>query len=342
MKAKRLREVRELLDSDAFKSWFQIYQSQRCELREQRERRGDLLGQVRMFAFRVEYLQQAGDDTVMESGACEDRSAQAAAELAHIENESFESLSSFETQRQKTTDLWSDLSGTESFLEENRQRASDIRMKLEAGHPGAAQDRERLAAELKSLDEQVRSGGEAVAAARERLAQEEKRRDTLWREVETSWLESFRALMAKSEYAYRSRQVRSEAERLFERVQKERLKIKELEDEARITEKRLSDLEREHQELLARGRSSFDCVLVGEFLYWPSEGDFKSAFCVPLIDERDHLNIQVSALQVYHIERGKGLDLIEPVSDETEDGEDPRLESFFGDRPANVNLAEGA
>ena len=49
------------------------------------------------------------------------------------------------------------------------------------------------------------------------------------------------------------------------------------------------------------------------------------AFCVPLIDEDFHFNIQLSALHIYQVERARGLDFIEPVvGEDVRVREDPR------------------
>ena len=98
---------------------------------------------------------------------------------------------------------------------------------------------------------------------------------------------------------------------------------------------RIADLEREYDALLAEGRRSFDSTLINEFLYWPHADDVKAALAVPLIDERNHFNIQVAALQVYRLERSRGLEFFEPVLDDgesqsdTQGQDDPRLETFF-------------
>jgi hypothetical protein len=86
---------------------------------------------------------------------------------------------------------------------------------------------------------------------------------------------------------------------------------------------------------LDHARKTFDCTVVDEFLFWPHVDDVQAALCVPLVDEQSHFNIQIKALKVYQIERDKGLDFIEPVTEEDLGDEDPRLESFFNEgRPA--------
>jgi hypothetical protein len=101
-----------------------------------------------------------------------------------------------------------------------------------------------------------------------------------------------------------------------------------------VENERLRD-ERLRDELLSEGEERFECVAIAEFLYWPHHDDMRAALCVPLVDALAHLNIQVFKLQIYRIERAKGLRFIEPLPIEgsKEDEDAARLESFFAGRP---------
>ncbi|MEZ4272882.1 MAG: hypothetical protein R3C68_16050 [Myxococcota bacterium] len=330
MKAKRLRDVRDFIQSEVFTSWFMKFSGLRRELTTLRERAADLQVQARMLAFRVEYLQQLGDDTVMQAGESEEWALQSEAEFGQIENDSFQALSSFETKRQEASDRWAALGGAEKALEDLRQRLGEARAKLESKST-QAQERERLQGEVKSLEAHIVDAGRTAQEARKQLEEAESTRDRIWLSVEETWSDAFRARMASAEYTYQSRRVRREAEQLFTRVHNEKQRIDEVNEEARRAEQRLQDVESSLQELLDEARESFDGVLVSEFMYWPIEDDVQAAFCVPLIDERNLLNIQVNALQVYRVGRERGLSLIEPVAQDVDSSDDPRLGAFFSE-----------
>ena len=103
----------------------------------------------------------------------------------------------------------------------------------------------------------------------------------------------------------------------------------------------LARLEGQLVQLLAQAEERFHCVAVSEFLYWPHEDDVRGALCVPLVGDMHHLNIQVAKLQIYSIERAKGLKYIEPLAqDVLDDVEDAvRLTRFFTDRPGGARAA---
>ena len=59
-------------------------------------------------------------------------------------------------------------------------------------------------------------------------------------------------------------------------------------------------------------------------------GNPNFSICVPLVEERNHLNIQVEPLVLYQVSQEKGLEFIEPIPKEELSLErDSRLDNFF-------------
>lgn len=337
MKARSASSVRELLGSAELSGWFRRYQDLRQAIEAARVRRGDLLGQAYMVRYRAELTQQDGDQRLFAGGECEDLAARSHAEAAEIENNSFESLSAYELQRQRAIDVLSECDGLEKLVEDERQVASDLRARLDAARksqtPEGRSEAQRLEMRLEEIELRVGEYARREREAALRRQREEARKQELWLDVEAAWSASFRASMARGEFAFEGRRVRAESEALFQRAAAERQRVAELEADAERVRRRVAELEEAYDGLLEEGRRAFDCVLINEFLYWPDADDVKAVLCVPLVDDLDQLNIQIHALQLYRLERGRGLEYVEPVPEHDpragDGGDDPRLAAFF-------------
>ncbi len=335
MKAKRLSEVQELLQSPELLAWHQRYNDLRHALDDARGRRNDLLVQAALARFKADFTTQMADDELLRAGDCEDRAAQAAADSAQIENSSFEMVSRFEMDRQLATDAWAEVDRVEQLLEESRRHTSDLKARADAGRkagtPEGALEAERAANRSRELEGQIAALAKSVEEARTRQRLAEEAKGAKWMEVESTWSSAFRANLARSEYAYQGRKVRIDVEKLFQGATDERRRVEELEGEATKSLETIHRLEADFEAHLDEARQHFDCALVREFFYWPNVDEVQLAWCVPLIDERNHLNIQIRALEVYVIERGRGLDFLEPVAETGRDKNegDPRLDRFF-------------
>lgn len=328
MKAKRIREIRDILESSAFQNWFQRYSDVQTAIRQTQERRQELLADANMVRFRADSTQRRADDKLFQAGEFENRSVEAEAEFAQIENDSFETLSAFEVQRQATTQSWMETSAAEKVLEDERQRSADLRAKLGASSSGELAEGD--AETLKSLDKRIEVLAREAQRAREKLEQEAARRDALWENVQAAWSQSFRANMARTEYLYRARRMRREAEQGFAFAEKEKQRADALEQQADASAEKLVELRQQFQDIVSEAEAQFGCALIEEFLYWARSDDVDAAICVPLIEDREHLNIQIAPLHLYQADRKQGLDFLEPVPDEVDSGEeDPRLEAFF-------------
>lgn len=317
MKTKKLSEIRELLESDDLHEWYERYK----DLREQIE------AAHRSYSDRLPHL-------IWRAGELEDASAHAHAQYVELD-ESFESLSAFEVQRQHTTDIWTELQGKEKALEDQRSAASELRTRIGAQAKGRRMtanltELERRKTTLSDLESAIERGAKEIESLQERFDVSAKEREAIWTEVEDQWSDAFRANMARAEHMYAAQRVRAEAAKMA--VGDVEATTESSDADQALTEK-IRGIEADLAEHIATGEKKLDCTLVREFLYWPQQDDVMAAACVPLIDERDHLNVQVTALNVYQIERAKGIEFLEPFPESDERGEDPRLESFFT-RPA--------
>jgi len=296
--------------------WYRRYNDMRVERQAVFDKRDELMVQIEMSRFRADFTYRLADEKLFKSGECEDRAQEANAEYAHIDNTSFEKLSSFEEQRQRVSEGWVSVDGIEQQVEFIRDEIGDQR------GSGAASNSSRQG-EIGDLERQAE-------AARSRLTEQVRRRDQLWDEVEQSWSQAFHANMARTEYLYHSRRERSGAEDLYSRAAAVRARVSRLNDELEATHARIDVLDAEIDAHIEKAREEFDCTLVEEFMFWPREDDVKMAICVPIVQEMDHLNVQVEPLKVYQVARSKGLEFVEPLPDEAGLGvEDERLEAFF-------------
>ena len=331
MKAKWVHEIESLVRSVEFSEWYQEFIELSNGLKKVKLAREDLLAQASMMNARADFGQQCADEKLFGAGECEDSGAAAHAEFAEIENSSFEALSAYEVQRQKASDTWMELDRYEASIEDMRQEASELIAKIDAAkNKDEGESPDELSAALERIEAAIEARSQDVEDVRQRYERDTQRKLDLWGEVEASWSKAFKANLGRSEYAYQSRRLRGEAEAQFVRAAQERNRVEELEVEARSLDGKITEYKEEIAMHMKEGRTRFECTVVEEFLYWPKQGEVRIVLCVPLVDDRDYLNIQVQALSIYQLDRAKGLDFIEPVAESSETtGEDPRLQAFF-------------
>jgi hypothetical protein len=332
MKAKWVHEIEGLVRSPEFGEWYQEFIELTNGFKKVKLAREDLLAQASMMHARADFGQQCADEKLFAAGECEDSGAAAHAEFAEIENNSFEALSAYEVQRQKASDTWMELDRHDASIEDMRQEASELIAGIEAGKKQGDGDSgsAALGDRLERIEAAIEARSQDVEEVRTRYDRDTQRKLDLWDEVEASWSRAFQANLGRSEYAYQSRRLRGEAEAQFVRAAQERKRVDELEVEAHQLDGKLVEYKDEIGMHIKEGRSRFECTIVEEFLYWPKQSEVRMVLCVPLVDDRDYLNIQVQALSIYQLDRAKGLDFIEPVAESTETaGEDPRLTAFF-------------
>lgn len=318
---KNVHDVRELIASKRFTDWFARYDTLYRNLQDLRHHDVDALVRA-----------------VLRAGEFEGEAASAEATYADLDS-SFEYLGEYERQRGIASDCWINLGRLEHLLAEHRQEASELRAELTASHKKADArshevERARLENELKTAETMVTELAAQVEEAEDLLDTETKRRDNLWRVVEEMWMKAFRANMARIEYDFLTTRTRAEVDVLAREHAVPQGDNGAQEDDLETVEKRTAEAEQELIEALEEADGAFECAAIAEFLYWPQEDDRRGAVCVPLVGDRDHLNVQVDKLQVYRIDRNKGLKSIEPLPEVVDSDDDGvRLLDFFSGRP---------
>lgn len=307
------RELQALLASESFREWADVH--------------GRLREKVR--AARVAELSVTGDPAVemmFRAGELDEQAAKFHAEYAAVENQSLEALAAYESQRMRATQHWMVWHAAEKRVEDARADVNEVSTEIEAEKKRGG-DVSRLKDRLDELEKQRDQLARLAAEAKQESDRQYAERLRLWELVEDSWHRSLRANLARSEYAYQARRCRSEAEALFAGTALEGT-LSEADATAAVEE-----AERAYFQHLGAGRDLFKCVLIEEFVFIPIADDSKWIWCVPLIEEPDELNVQLTRFGIYQIERGRALDYIEPVAVaelESADDDDPRLDAFFG------------
>jgi hypothetical protein len=328
IKAKKVQEILEILRSREFSDWYLRFET--------------------AFRDRAELWKQDPErvlHAVLRAGEYEDRAHEAEDTYSRLDT-SFEMLAAYEQQRVATSEAWEELGRAEYQLAEYRQRASELRAeaaaaKKDAQDPNAAARHARVEAELKVLDRLIEECAEQVAGKDRLFNEETEKREALWRSVEEAWLIAFRANMARIEYGYLGRRMRAMVEIWSRDSSFGREGAAEAAGRAEVIEAELARAEATLEDLLSKAAERFHCVAISEFLYWPQDDDVRGALCVPLVGDMTLLNMQVVKLQVYRVERAKGLSFIEPLAQESADDlEDAsRLDRFFADRPRGRDVA---
>ena len=308
MNAKTLEEVQSIVAEGGLQQWAEKYLALR--------QRADTLGEVQD-ELQVRLLLHAGE--------FEELAAEAEVAFQKLDAD-FESLSTYEIQRMHCTEMWVSLQKALSNLEDLRQSASEMRTSIEAHKKGSGAAAGNTENDLKNLESRVDQAGQTVDALRVRLEAAEAEKDRMWSQVQDTWSEALRANLAMVEYRYEARRLRTLADQLGE----------EADTPAPVADdEELRRLAGALDALIVEAEENFECMFLSSFFYWPSSDGDGSAFCVPIMSDRHNLNIQVEAFRVYRVERGKGVDFIEPVPEERLDDDDPRLRKFFFEgRPA--------
>ncbi len=338
MKVQSFKEIEMLLQSDGFEDWIRSYRETQKKIKDVSEQQEKFLVEANVFTFQAEAYQQKGDHAVFEAGETEELSGEASATHAEIENESFESLSTFEQQRKRATQAWEILHRAEKSLDDERlalkkSTKTQEKSKEEAGPKNDSQSM-RVTNRLRDLALSIEQLEKSVEKDKINLQKQEMLRDEIWFEIEDSWSRSFRANMARTEHAFEARRLRDDAEMYFASAILEREKKSKIDILAEEKNSRISSLEQRLEHLLDTARESFGCTVIRDFLYWLDRDDVESAFVVALIDENRHFNIQIKALRVYKVRRDTGLEFISPLgeislSEGEVEVEDPRLDGFF-------------
>ena len=283
MRAVRLGELRELLESAAFGTWWAEWQRAIAARDEARARHDDLVAQAELMAHRSEIVQRAGVEAFSTSGAVEDEGTRWTAQAHAEENRALALVGEFEQQRTRTSEAWMRLGGADKVLEERREAV--------AGAPGVA---------LRDAELQC----QAIAAEYE--AADGKRR-RLWDDAETAWATSLERSLLGAEQGVLARRIRRDAEKLFAEAEERRLRARQLSGDAAAAVRELRDAEARLAGLRASACEQLGCVAGPSFLYWRHHDDKRSAFAVSLAAHAEERDAPLKALGVYVVGRQRGV-----------------------------------
>lgn|GEM_PF-689517 len=288
MRAKWKDGVYEVLSSGAFADWLDNLDAARNDRKRARARHDELLTQVNLLEFRAELAHRNAIDTLEEANFLEDESATLANEAAELENASFELVSQFELQRDRTTKKWEALGAIDVMIEEAEAKDANY-------------EAERLKKKRIKVNEEYE--------------REDRKKQQLWSEVNTMWERSIDRDLALKEKQQKSKLVRAEAERLFQKYDGEAQQAAALKKDA---EKMAADREASEQRfdgLMEEAREKFSCILHNDFLYWISREDNQYVYCTPLIDDKENYSVPLDVGQIYRCHHSAGIDGLERIVD---------------------------
>jgi hypothetical protein len=318
MKAVRLGELRELLESAAFSAWWTDWQRATSTRDDARVRHDDLVAQSELMALRSEIVQRAAVEAFSRSGDVEDEGTRWTAQAQLEENRALALVGEFEQQRARASEAWMRVGGADKALEERREAVSGdrTRMKetLDAALREAEKHRQALAAEYEAAD---------------------RKRRQLWEDAEAAWAASFERALVGAEHDVLARRARRDAEKLFAEAEERRLRARQLSGDAAAALRELREAEGRLAALRAAARERFECVPGVTFLYWRHRDDKRSAFAVSLADQPEGAGAPAKALGVYVVGRQRGVAVLEVARDgavSSAEERDRRLDQFLARR----------
>ncbi|HSM92458.1 MAG TPA: hypothetical protein VLT47_06170 [Anaeromyxobacteraceae bacterium] len=292
MKALRLSELQELIQSQPFAAWWADYQAAVDAAREARLHDDDVVAQAQMMELRAELAQRAAVDVFTLAGETQDAAARTATEAQALENQALVIVGHYEDQRFRTSDAWYRLGGAERAVEVAREAAAD-------GRPESRASLEHA--------ERARQAHQAQYDA------EDARRTRLWAEVEATWEQAFSRSLVAAETELRARRVRQEAERLFKEAEERRARARQLRADADAAGRERAAADERRAGLLALAGERFGCTPGDSFLYWRHGADPRSAFAVALVDEPEGHGLPVKPLAIFTVTRPRGVAFLEPA-----------------------------
>jgi hypothetical protein len=320
MRAVPLRDLRELLKAQPFLSWFAEYGAALEAERKAGVRRTHLADQLRLAELEAEAGQRRAIDTFSSAGEAEEEAARIGAEAQSHEVRALEQVGRFEEQRFRTSDLWYRMGGAERQVELRREAVA-------AAGKGPEAEKARAQAEAA-----LRQAEKQLEALRADYAEEDRKRSRLWDEVETAWDRSFERSLLAAEHGTRSRRIIREAEQLFKEADEKRGRARQLRDEVDVAERAVAEAVRHRAGLLDAARERFGCTAGELFLYWRHPDDQRSAWAMALREDAAAWNVPVKPLEVYAVNRARGVAFLEPAREElplsVEQG-DRRFDDYF-------------
>jgi hypothetical protein len=318
MKAVRLGELRELLESAAFSAWWTEWQRATSARDDARVRHEELVAQSELMALRSEIVQRAAVEAFSRSGEVEDEGTRWTAQAQLEENHALALVGEFEQHRARASEAWMRLGSADKTIEERREALSSDKGRM----------KESLASTLREAEKQRQ-----VLAAEYETADQKRRR--LWDDAESAWAASFERSLVGAEHDVVARRIRREAEKLFAEAEERRLRARQLSGDAATALRELREAEGRLTALRATAREQLQCVPGVTFLYWRHHDDRRSAFAVSLSDQPDPAGTPAKALGVYVVGRQRGVAALELARDDagsSAEERDRRLDQLLARR----------
>ncbi|HET9594243.1 MAG TPA: hypothetical protein VFP65_01615 [Anaeromyxobacteraceae bacterium] len=309
MKLLALTELHDLLHGREFVAWWTQHHRARAAVADAATRASDLEAQVELAASRAERTQAGAIDALAAVGELEDAAARLSGEAQAVENGSLEALAAYEEQRQRVSDLWLRLGGAERATDRQRRRLAETRARS-APRGRAAHD---LAVDVADDEEELSRAGHRELTLDEGYRREDARKAELWREVERLWAKSLELALLVAERTAEGRRRHREAERLFREAEERKGRVRHLEAERERARRDRDEAAAALAALLAGARGRFGCIPGERFLYFPRAADMQGAWAVALADDPDAPGAPVRALAVYAVDREHGALRLAPA-----------------------------
>ncbi len=330
MKAKYLKEVKNLLESPAFKEWWAKYNDKQKEILNLTSEIDNIMAEENNHRFNANLFQKRALDRIEESSQMEALAANLVAEASDLDNKSYEAVARFESKRVEVSELWFKVGALDHEIETIKAEINTLKDRL-----SAASDRQEvinLRTNLKNKEQMLDTLSKEFSKISEQYEREASKKKKLWEEVEIIWGVSIEYNLKVAEAQAKSKKFKRDAERLLRESNYFSRKASE-----KQTEQELKNSEREKdiqfiQELLRLAREKFECIAEDEFLYWQQKENSQLIYCVPLITDLENYNIEIRALNIYQIDRTKGVNFIEPLVEDRKrlsEAEDSRIDDFF-------------
>ena len=197
MKALWLREVRRLLESERFSQWWGRLHEMDRQRRQGADKITELHSQINLMAFRAEQTQKEAIDALYRAGEYEDKAARLRAEAAEIENKSYEAVANFENQRIMVSDIYSRMGAVEHHQLSLKTEVEKFSRSLEQSRD--AEQRAELKRSLKRKQSELAKVERELAEVSAHYERENKRKMSLWEEVEHLWGRSLDINLSVSE-----------------------------------------------------------------------------------------------------------------------------------------------
>jgi len=310
MKPKWLKDVKDLLDSPDFKSWWAQLETARRDLRVTQEQEDEVLTQNNLLNFRAEMGQRAASDLLFKAGEYEDAATHLLADASDLDNRSFRIVAEFEDMRVLVSDLWYKLGSAEENVRELTEEIARLKDRLTKAN---ASERGSLETELRKRDADLKTQNKDLRRISEEYEREAARKSRMWTEVERIWNKSLTINLSVTERRRKGAKIRLMAERLFQQVESNHERAEKLETERESLAEKIADAHRRVTALLEQATEKFECVAGEDFLYWPQREDANRVYCLSLVTDAEAYRVPVMPLKVYGAQRQSGVDSLDEI-----------------------------